>query len=67
MIRVLVGDEDCVEVVGDEADPREPRRRVLYAKAAVDEHARAAGFDDEPVALAAAAERREAHARLAPT
>ena len=50
-----------------EPEAREARRGVANAEAAVDQDARAAGFDDEAVALAAAAEGGEAHARLAAT
>ena len=52
---------------GLEPEPGEARRGVADAEAAIDQHARAARLDDEAVALAAAAQRREAHARRAAT
>ena len=44
-----------------DADAREPRRGVADAEAAIDHDARGARLDDEAVAFAAAADRREAH------
>ena len=50
-----------VEGLGRDADAGEARRGVAHAESAVDHDARGPRFDDEAVALAAAADRREAH------
>ena len=50
-----------VERVRLDADAGQARRGVANAEPAVDHDARGAGFDNESVALAAAADRREAH------
>ena len=55
VIGVLVGDEDRAERRRLEPEARETQHRVLDAESAVDEHARVAGFDDQTVAIAAAA------------
>ena len=44
-----------------DAEAREARDGIANAEAAIDQDAGGAGFDDEAVAFAAAAERREAH------
>ena len=61
VIVVFVRDDDSGEGFWCDADACEARGRVTNAKTAVDQNARRAGFDNEPVAFAAAADRREAH------
>ena len=56
-----MGDEDRVERRRLEAEARQPRRGVAHAEPAVDHDPGASGLDDEAVALAAAADRGEAH------
>ena len=67
VVGVLVRDEDRGQRRRREPEPPEARRGVADAEAAIDQHARAARLDDEAVALAAAAQGREAHARRAAT
>jgi len=61
MVRMFVGDDDGIERVGRNANAGQPCRGVAHAEPAVDHDARGAGFDNESVALAAAADRRKAH------
>jgi hypothetical protein len=61
VVGVLVRDENCGEVARRESDPREARDGVANAETAIDQHTRRARFDDETVALAAAAQGSEAH------
>jgi hypothetical protein len=61
VVGVLVRDDDRVDVARREAEAAEARRGVAHAEAAVDHDARGARLDDEPVAFAAAPQRREAH------
>src|SRR5207237_5913115 len=61
VIVVLVRDDDGGKRLGLDADPREPRGRIANAETAVDQNASGTSFDNEPVAFAAAADRREAH------
>ena len=61
VVAVLVGHQDRVEVLGRQAEAREAEHGVAHAEAAVDHHPRAIRFDDEAVALAAGADRGEAH------
>ena len=56
MIVVLVRDEDGGEIARREAQAAEPRSRLLEIETAVDQDAGRARFDDETVAVAAAAE-----------
>ncbi len=67
MIGVLVRDENRGERRGRESEPGEASRRAANAEPAIDQDARAARFDDEAVAFAAAAQGGEAHARCAAT
>ena len=61
MIAVLVGDDDRGDAFRFNAQAGKARDRVADAEAAVDQHAGAAAFDQQAVALAAAAETRETH------
>ena len=61
VIGVFVRDDNGVEGFGRNADARQARRGVAHAESAVDHDAGGPRFDDEAVALAAAADRREAH------
>ena len=61
VIAVLVGDDDAGKVGRCEAEPREPPLGLLHREAAVEHQPRGARLDDEGVAGAAAAERREPH------
>ena len=56
MIRMLMGDEDRRQVARREPEALEARFGIANPEAAVDQHAGAAGLDDEAVALAAAAQ-----------
>ena len=61
VVVVLVGDDDGVEVRRRQTEAAKPGENVAHAEAAVEQDAGAAGFDEEGVALAAAAQRCEAH------
>ncbi len=61
VVRMFVGDDDGIERIGFDADAGQARGGIAHAEPAVDHDARGAGFDNESVALAAAADRREAH------
>ena len=61
VIGMFVRDENCRQRTRQKTQPAEPHGRIARAKTAVDHHACAAGFDDETIALAAAAERGKAH------
>ena len=52
VIVVLMRHENRGQRFGLDAEPLETRSRVLDTEAAVDQHTRRAGFDDEPVAFA---------------
>jgi len=61
MIGVLVRDDHRRKRFRRDADSREAPGGIAHPESAVDQDARRAGFDHEPVALAAAADRCEAH------
>src|SRR5438552_12312608 len=65
MIGMLVRDDDRGNGLGRDADPREPRDRVPDAEPAIDQHPRRADLDQQAIAFAAAAQRRETHAASA--
>ena len=62
VIGMLVRDDDRGNGLGRDTDPCEPRDRVPDAEAAVDQHPRRADLDQQAIAFAAAAQRRETHA-----
>ena len=59
VIVMLVSDDDGGQALGLDAKPREAADRIVESEAAVEHDPRAAVFDDERVAAAAAAEGRE--------
>src|SRR6185437_8459263 len=61
VVAMLVRDEDRCDRRGIDSKARETNARVAHAEAAVDQDRGAARLDDEAVALAAAAQRSEAH------
>ncbi len=63
VVRVLVRDENRSERGGGEPQSCEARHAVANAETAIDQDSGAGRLDDEAVALAATAERCEAHAR----
>ena len=65
MIAMLVRDDDRIQALGRHPEAREPGDAVAKPEAAIDQHPRHPGLDQETVAFTPAAETREAHLKSA--
>jgi hypothetical protein len=61
MVAMFVGDENAREIVRASAQTSEAPERLALAEAAIDHQASGAALDQQRVARAAAAKRREAN------
>jgi hypothetical protein len=58
---VLVRDDDGIEALRCDTEAREPRNTIAKSETTVDENAGGAGFDQQAVTFAAAAETGKSH------
>ena len=61
VVAVLMGDDYAAQLLGRHTQTRQTHQRVLQSKAAVHQHLRLAGRNQQRVAFAAAAQRRKTH------